>query len=379
MDGARYNVFLCSSSWGGSKHLKPLILAEQRSFKPSLGDNPPQELDPAGHRTDTDQMLCLTGSARLLFSASIVWRQAAGLCGIWFSVQKKDEESAGGNRTGAGGKKASAAQLRIQKDINELNLPKTCEINFPDDDDLLNFRLIISPDEGFYKGGKFVFSFKVGQGYPHDPPKVKCETMVYHPNIDLEGNVCLNILREDWKPVLTINSIIYGLQYLFLEPNPEDPLNKEAAEVLQTNRRLFEQNVHRSLRGGYVGATYFERDESYQRVNSVTECFRREEETTETDLSSELSRQRQLLFLSDDCRSNALHTQANVNMDPDYQRYLVPLSHLVQVNTHRPSHLSKRKFSQNAEDFTETEMSRHSSENSSVQNLDPADPEDWYH
>ncbi|KAG7505636.1 NEDD8-conjugating enzyme Ubc12 [Solea senegalensis] len=173
--------------------------------------------------------------------------------------QKKDEESAGGNRAGAGGKKASAAQLRIQKDINELNLPKTCEINFPDDDDLLNFRLIISPDEGFYKGGKFVFSFKVGQGYPHDPPKVKCETMVYHPNIDLEGNVCLNILREDWKPVLTVNSIIYGLQYLFLEPNPEDPLNKEAAEVLQTNRRLFEQNVHRSLRGGYVGATYFER------------------------------------------------------------------------------------------------------------------------
>uniref|UniRef100_A0A8C6TPH4 UBC core domain-containing protein n=1 Tax=Neogobius melanostomus TaxID=47308 RepID=A0A8C6TPH4_9GOBI len=43
------------------------------------------------------------------------------------------------------------------------------------------------------------------------------------------------------------------------EPNPEDPLNKEAAEVLQTNRRLFEQNVRRSLQGGYVGATYFER------------------------------------------------------------------------------------------------------------------------
>uniref|UniRef100_A0A3Q3ERU6 NEDD8-conjugating enzyme UBC12 n=1 Tax=Kryptolebias marmoratus TaxID=37003 RepID=A0A3Q3ERU6_KRYMA len=81
-------------------------------------------------------------------------------------------------------------------DINELNLPKTCEISFPDDDDLLNFRLIISPDEGFYKGGKFVFSFKVGQGYPHDPPKVKCETMVYHPNIDLEGNA--GWLDEGW-------------------------------------------------------------------------------------------------------------------------------------------------------------------------------------
>jgi ubiquitin-conjugating enzyme E2 M len=70
--------------------------------------------------------------------------------------------------------------------------------------------------QGFYKGGRFTFSFKVGPNYPHEPPKVKCETAVYHPNIDMDGNVCLNILREDWKPVLTINSIVYGLQYLFL-------------------------------------------------------------------------------------------------------------------------------------------------------------------
>ena len=54
-----------------------------------------------------------------------------------------------------------------------------------------------------------------------------------------DGNVCLNILREDWKPVLTINSIVYGLQYLFLEPNPDDPLNKEAATELQANRDEF--------------------------------------------------------------------------------------------------------------------------------------------
>ena len=51
---------------------------------------------------------------------------------------------------------------------------------------------------------------------------------IYHPNIDLDGNVCLNILREDWKPVLDINSVIYGLIYLFYEPNPDDPLNKGA-------------------------------------------------------------------------------------------------------------------------------------------------------
>lgn len=95
-----------------------------------------------------------------------------------------------------------------------------------------------------YKGGSFTFSFSINANYPHDPPKVKCtETVclrqrvsnnrcpsfvfqIYHPNVDLEGNVCLNILREDWKPVLNLNSIMVGLQYLFLEPNAEDPLNK---------------------------------------------------------------------------------------------------------------------------------------------------------
>lgn len=51
--------------------------------------------------------------------------------------------------------------INVSTDLNELNLPKTCNTEFPDPDDLLNFKLIICPDEGFYRGGKFVFSFKV--------------------------------------------------------------------------------------------------------------------------------------------------------------------------------------------------------------------------
>lgn len=171
---------------------------------------------------------------------------------------KDQQQGKSGTTEGSRRNRQSAAQLRLTKDMSELQLPKTCELA-SDPNDMLNFKLSISPDEGIYRGGRFTFSFVVGPNYPHEPPKVKCQTQVYHPNIDLEGNVCLNILREDWKPVLTINAIVYGLQYLFLEPNPEDPLNKEAADVLQSNRRQFEQNVGKAMRGGYVGSTYFER------------------------------------------------------------------------------------------------------------------------
>jgi ubiquitin-conjugating enzyme E2 M len=83
---------------------------------------------------------------------------------------------------------------------------------FPDPDDTLNFTLTIEPDEGMYKGGRFHFTFAIPQSFPHEAPKVKCTQKIYHPNIDLEGNVCLNILREDWKPVLNLQAVIVGLQ-----------------------------------------------------------------------------------------------------------------------------------------------------------------------
>ncbi|KAJ3093407.1 NEDD8-conjugating protein ubc12 [Physocladia obscura] len=172
------------------------------------------------------------------------------------SIKKKNAADAA-----AGGRspKTSATKIRLQKDMDDLsNIPKTMTVSFPNPDDLFNFSLTITPDDGFYKGGVFRFSFKIKEGYPHEAPKVLCTQKIYHPNIDLEGNVCLNILREDWKPVLNINSVMIGLQYIFLEPNPDDPLNKEAAVVLNTNRTLFVQNVNKSMRGGIIGGVSYD-------------------------------------------------------------------------------------------------------------------------
>jgi len=167
--------------------------------------------------------------------------------------QDKKDQADGPKKT-----KTSAAVIRAQKDISELNLPSTCKVDFPDPTDLLNFVLTIKPDDGMYKGGVFKFSFHIKDNYPHEAPKLKCLQKIYHPNIDLQGNVCLNILRDDWKPVLTIQAVVFGMQYLFLEPNPDDPLNKEAAEVLKNNRTQFEQYVQKSMRGGYVGGETFD-------------------------------------------------------------------------------------------------------------------------
>lgn len=74
-----------------------------------------------------------------------------------------------------------------------------------------------------------------------------------------QGNVCLNILRADWKPILDINAVIYGLIYLFYEPNPDDPLNREAADLYRNDSRQFERLVQQTLRGGVYQGVQFPR------------------------------------------------------------------------------------------------------------------------
>ncbi|CAF2038497.1 BnaA09g09660D [Brassica napus] len=195
-----------------------------------------------------------------LVSSQISSMPFAIMIGLFKVKEKQKEEAKNNNARGASAKKQSAGELRLHKDITELNLPKSCSISFPNGkNDLMNFEVTIKPDDGYYLGGKFVFTFQVSPVYPHEAPKVKCKTKVYHPNIDLEGNVCLNILREDWKPVLNINTVIYGLFHLFTEPNHEDPLNHDAAAVLRDNPKQFEANVKRAMYGGFVGQTSFPR------------------------------------------------------------------------------------------------------------------------
>jgi len=159
-----------------------------------------------------------------------------------------------GNRGGGKrGAKKKPAELRALKDISEIdpNATPGVETVFPDPNNVMVFKVVITPADGLYRGARFEFTVNVGENYPYEPPTAVCDTLVYHPNIDFNGRVCLNILRADWKPVLTIGSVLFGLMTLFLEPNPDDPLNREAAEAMITKRSEFEKNVRETLRGAY--------------------------------------------------------------------------------------------------------------------------------
>lgn len=177
--------------------------------------------------------------------------------------KKKQEENAAKDPSNSSGgvsneSKVHSAQIRLQKDVTELDLPKSISLTFPNPEDISQFEILIKPVEGYYRHGKFKFAVQVNDSFPIEPPKIKCLQKIYHPNIDLQGNICLNILREDWSPVLNLNSVLIGLNFLFLEPNPTDPLNKDAANMLNKNKEIFARNVKSSMRGSYVDDEYFD-------------------------------------------------------------------------------------------------------------------------
>lgn len=173
--------------------------------------------------------------------------------------EKKEEEVAAQTGQVPLKSKKSPGELRLKKEIAELDLPSHAQVHFPDDTNIMKFEVLVdlTKEQCLWKGAKYKFTVTVPPNYPHDPPKCHCETLIYHPNIDMQGNVCLNILRADWKPVLGINAVILGLIFLFIEPNPNDPLNKEAAELMRTNEAMFADKVRKSLKGGLMDGVNF--------------------------------------------------------------------------------------------------------------------------
>jgi hypothetical protein len=66
--------------------------------------------------------------------------------------------------------------------------------------------------------------------YPMTPPKVRFMTKIYHPNVDRLGRICLDVLKDKWSPALQIRTVLISIQALMSAPNPDDPLNNEAAD-----------------------------------------------------------------------------------------------------------------------------------------------------
>jgi len=99
------------------------------------------------------------------------------------------------------------------------------------------------PGETPYQGGVFFLNINFPADYPFKPPKCQFSTKIYHCNVNANGAICLDILKDQWSPALTISKVLLSLSSLLSDPNPSDPLVPEIAQLLLKDKSKHDQTA----------------------------------------------------------------------------------------------------------------------------------------
>jgi ubiquitin-protein ligase len=131
--------------------------------------------------------------------------------------------------------------LRIQKELKEIKKspPANCSAGIKNENLYLWQATIIGPEGSAYEGGIFCLKIEFPTDYPFKAPKVQFITKIYHCNINSSGGICLDILKDAWSPALTINKVLLSICSLLDDPNPDDPLVPEAADLLKNDKDAY--------------------------------------------------------------------------------------------------------------------------------------------
>ena len=95
--------------------------------------------------------------------------------------------------------------------------------------------VIHAPADGAYDGGRFEIDIQVPDAYPIKPPTMRFRTRIFHPNVHWKsGEICLDVLKTQWSPAWTLHSACTAVVALLDAPEPDSPLNVDAANLLRT-------------------------------------------------------------------------------------------------------------------------------------------------
>ena len=134
---------------------------------------------------------------------------------------------------------------RLNKELKDITQdpPSNCSAGIINNDIFHWKATIMGPEDTPYHNGVFYLEIWFPSDFPFKPPKVNFITKIYHPNIDSSGNICLDILKDAWSPALSISKVLLSICSLLAEPNPDDPLVNDIANIYRNNIELYNKNA----------------------------------------------------------------------------------------------------------------------------------------
>ena len=134
---------------------------------------------------------------------------------------------------------------RVQKEIKMMtNDPPHGIGMWPVSDKLDSLEAMIEgPENSPFEGGEFRLAITIPDNYPNVPPLIKFKTFIYHPNIDSQGRICLDSLKQEphgsWRPSLNLSTVLTQIRMLMTDPNVNDPLDHEIADLYSRQREKY--------------------------------------------------------------------------------------------------------------------------------------------
>lgn len=137
---------------------------------------------------------------------------------------------------------------RMKKELSELSKLGADSLigayPAPDGDQRHLIGWVKGPDDTPYEDGVFLIDIKLGEQYPFQPPQMKFITHLWHPNVSsVTGAICLDTLKTEWTPALTIRTALLSVLALFTAANPTDPQDHVVAKQYMTDMKAFEQKA----------------------------------------------------------------------------------------------------------------------------------------
>ncbi|KAF4103383.1 ubiquitin-conjugating enzyme E2 S [Onychostoma macrolepis] len=116
---------------------------------------------------------------------------------------------------------------------------------YPSEEDITELHTAIEGPEGTpYAGGVFRMRLVLGKDFPAAPPRGYFLTKIFHPNVGHKGEICVNVLKRDWKAELGLRHVLLTIKCLLIHPNPESALNEEAGRLLLEDYKEYASRAH---------------------------------------------------------------------------------------------------------------------------------------
>jgi ubiquitin-conjugating enzyme E2 G1 len=141
-------------------------------------------------------------------------------------------------------------------------------VGLVDDSDFFKWQVVFEgPPESLYEGGIFSAVLTFPADFPNNPPEMKFETEMFHPNIYPDGRVCISILHppgtdrfneqetadERWRPIIGVHSILISVISMLMDPNLNSPANIDAGVMFKNDNDAWKRKVRQLTRKSVEG------------------------------------------------------------------------------------------------------------------------------